>query len=288
MILGFCGIVNRQPVIVSESQAIQEFLAGEGGLLDDARFADLQPYRGHALYPFGHGEQPVKKNVEKLCTLIAAVSSRLQNIPADLHIDASSSSIQAQPTLQNGTLHDVPHDGNCGVWALLQGMNPGVDYLREGGARREEMQVFRAQVADAVDPAIPQAQRDVIVNRIGTPVTGVGDLAHWINTEDFQHFARHLQRPIGVIVAGDGFRFFDTNGDVNVVNDLEAFVALLNRAPDTLVVYQEGVHYQTVTEVHTPGGLTWQLLPPPAPQGPAGGDEHAMGEDDVLLSLGCD
>ncbi|MDR0393407.1 MAG: hypothetical protein LBH52_04225 [Puniceicoccales bacterium] len=292
MILGLWGIVNGQPVIVSESQAIQEFLANEGGLLDDARFADLQPYRHQALYPFGHEEQAfTQENVDKLCTLITAVSSRLQNIPADLHIDAASSSIQAQPTLQNGTLQDVPPDGNCGVWALLQGTNPTVDYLHERDTRMQEMQALRTQVATAVDPVIPQTQRDVIVNRIGTPVTRPGDLAHWINTEDFEHFARHLDRPIGVIVAGDGFRFFERNGAATDPTQLtlETFVRDLNLAPDTLVVYQEGVHYQTVMKMHTPGGLTWQLPSPPAlaPQGPAGGDEHATGRDDVL-SLGCD
>ncbi|MDR0647053.1 MAG: hypothetical protein LBF43_01285 [Puniceicoccales bacterium] len=42
--------------------------------------------------------------------------------------------------------------------------------------------------------------------------------------------------------------------------------------PQTLVVYAEPGHYQTVMEVHTPWGATWQLLPPPvpAPPGPAG------------------
>ncbi|MDR0756015.1 MAG: hypothetical protein LBE99_03840, partial [Puniceicoccales bacterium] len=38
------------------------------------------------------------------------------------------------------TLRDVPHDGDCGAWAVLQGMNPDVDYLHERGARMQEMQ----------------------------------------------------------------------------------------------------------------------------------------------------
>jgi hypothetical protein len=279
MILGFCGTVNGQPVIVSESQAIQEFLAGAGGLLDDARFADLQPYRGHALYPFGHGEQgDTPENVEKLRTLIAAVSSRLQNIPADLHIDASSSSIQAQPTLQNGTLRDVPHDGDCGVWALLQGINPDVDYLGERDTRMQEMIDLRNRVAAAISADDPAA------NRIGTPATAAGDLVHWINTEDFEHFARYLDRPIGVIVAGNGFRFFGADGiGMNPTQfTLENFVEHLNQLPNTLVVYQAGIHYQTVTEVHTPGGLTWQLPPPPAPQDP----EAVLDEDWDTLTFG--
>ncbi|MDR2769692.1 MAG: hypothetical protein LBB19_04050 [Puniceicoccales bacterium] len=183
------------------------------------------------------------------------------------------------------TLQDVPPDGNCGVWALLQGMNPDINYLQGWGARMEEMQDLRAQVATAVDTTIPRVQRDVIVDRIGTPAARPGDVAHWITTEDFEHFARALQRPIGVIVAGNGFRFFDAGGvaDDPTQFTLENFVNRLNLAANPLVVYAEPGHYQTVTEVRAPGGATWSLPPAPAPQAPVD-DEHAMDRDDAL---GC-
>ncbi|MDR1255202.1 MAG: hypothetical protein LBJ78_04250 [Puniceicoccales bacterium] len=178
----------------------------------------------------------------------------------------------AVPTCLHYTLQNVPGDGNCGVWALLQGINPGVNYLGERDARIHEMQELRRLVAARViAPVMLQAKKDTMLDRIRTPATAAGDTAHWIDTEDFQHFARYLQRPIGVIVAGEGFRFFDEHGHAHVANNLEAFVALLT--PNTLVVYQEGVHYQTVTTVHSPTAadplksVTWQLPPPSNPQG---------------------
>ncbi|MDR2396771.1 MAG: hypothetical protein LBD69_02885 [Puniceicoccales bacterium] len=251
------GVRCASGIMASESQAIREFLAGEGGLLDDARFTNLQRYRSQELYPFGHGKQDdTPSNRMILRALIQAVN----NQPID-----------------HSTLRDVPHDGDCGVWALLQGMHPDVDYLHARGAKMEEMQDLRTQAAVGLDPAA--------ANRIGTPAAHPGDLAHWITTDDFQHFARVLERPIGVIVANNGFRlFYDTGAaDTDPTRfNLENFVELLT--PRTLVVYQEGIHYQAVTEVRAPGGITWRLPPPPAPQGPVD-DEHAMGRDDAL---GCD
>jgi hypothetical protein len=140
-------------------------------------------------------------------------------------------------------------------------MHPNVNYFYEGNAKMQEMQELRQQVADRVDSAA--------ANRIGGRAAIPGDPEHWIDTEDFGHFARALRRPIGVIVAGGGFRFFDATGiaDDPTQFTLENFVNRLNIANNPLVVYLELGHYQTVTEVRAPGA-TWPLPPSPAPQAP--------------------
>ncbi|MDR0647291.1 MAG: hypothetical protein LBF43_02530 [Puniceicoccales bacterium] len=136
---------------------------------------------------------------------------------------------------RNFDLIDVPDDGNCGPWAVLLGM-PRMEF------KEEVMLTIRQQAAEM---ARDNGADIGTIYRIQTPNV-------WLDTEDFQHFARLLNRPIAIVVragVNQTYRHFAENGDITdphaIVNE-QAFLTLINQSPNTIVIYQVPGHYLTL------------------------------------------
>ena len=129
-------------------------------------------------------------------------------------------------------VYDVPPDGNCGIWAIMRQLS--VDNFNDD----QIMQQLRNEVAKiaAKDPKAAA--------RIGNP-------GKWIDTEDFKYFARHLGRPIAIVVQEDNnqtYRHYAADGDITdttSITQLE-FLNLINQAANTIVIYQIPGHYQAL------------------------------------------
>ena len=140
-------------------------------------------------------------------------------------------------------LKDVATDGNCGTWALLQALYPEENFI----APTEE--VYRTMVQFRISVANLLKEDNVIKKRIMSKATSVGDLAHWLYTDDFRYFAQAIGRPIGIIVYGDGYRIYEPNGEELIYDNMLMFRMYLNQHHETLTICLIGNHYQAVTSI---------------------------------------
>lgn len=167
--------------------------------------------------------------------------------PVKKRAKLGSDTIESFLTREGYRLQDVPGDGNCGVWALLQAKK---DYLPATTDLDQKMKSLRRDVGMIVPDTDSLAR-----SRISTPAISSGDQSHWINTEDFQYFARHLCQPIAIIVRNPSgeitYRhFLGTEGitDPASIYDESVFWALIAANPDTLILYYSHNHYQAIVK----------------------------------------
>jgi hypothetical protein len=134
-------------------------------------------------------------------------------------------------------LVDVPHDGNCGVWAIMRALGQLPNPTNE-----EKMIALRQQAAVA---AGENGANDGAIRRIQNP-------GAWLDTEDFQHFAMALGRPIAIVVqegVNQTYRHYTATGDITDPHEIEngqAFLNLIGQGPNTIVIYQSPGHYQAL------------------------------------------
>ena len=86
-------------------------------------------------------------------------------------------------------------------------------------------------------------------NRIKNKATSASDLDHWLYTDDFRYFAQALERPIGIIVYGNGYRIYEPNGNEIIYDNMLMFRMYLNQHPGMPILCLAGNHYQAVTAI---------------------------------------
>ena len=247
MIIGFEGTLkNNTKVVVSEAMAVNEFLENDE-LLAKFPSCEYQKFRGQKLYPFGHGiQQGSLENILNLHKLISVTAERKSS-------DSCCGEVLAfdclSTTLKNCTIKDVVGDGNCGVWALMQALNPSENFLEPDEAQKDRMKALRTDAASKVP-----INSTVTKERIATCATNSTDQTHWIATDDFRYFAQLTQvnRPIIIVRFDSTFELYTPTSDATEAQTLDNLESTLQTP--AIMQYKEkpvfllfnGSHYQTL------------------------------------------
>lgn len=184
MVSGLKETINGEEVVISEAKAVTEFLSNEE-LLSDEQFESCREFKYCELYPFGHGiKEATLENVLRLNRLIDLLGGKNDpNTCISLEGDFP----------KNFLVKDVPNDGNCGVWALMQAMDPNKTF----SSPTEEQYIKMAKLrTDASAQSRPEDK-----NRIGCVAANAMDSEHKINPSDFKYFAQlpEIRKPITII-----------------------------------------------------------------------------------------
>ena len=245
MIIGFEGTLkNNTKVVVSEAMAVNEFLENDELL---AKFSECQKFKGQKLYPFGHGiQQETLENILNLHKLISVTAERKSSDSCCREVLAFDC---LSTTLKNCTIKDVVGDGNCGVWALMQALNPSENFLEPDEAQKDRMKALRTDAASKVP-----INSTVTKERIATCATNSTDQTHWIATDDFRYFAQlpEVNRPIIIVKFDSTFEVYTPTGDATEVQTLDNLESTLQT--QAIMQYKEkpvfllfnGSHYQAL------------------------------------------
>jgi len=89
-------------------------------------------------------------------------------------------------------LQDVPADGNCGVWVLLQALYPDQKFIKPTYFQKQNMQRLRLKAASHVPQHQPTHSQIAAGRRIAMSAFCANDLDHWLYTDDFRYFAQAI------------------------------------------------------------------------------------------------
>lgn len=183
-------------------------------------------------------------------TFASSETEKDDDEPVKKRAKLGSDTIESFLTREGYRLRDVPGDGNCGVWALLQAMrHQGRDFSPKLELM-QKMEILRKDVGMIV----PETDIDA-KTRISIPASSVEDVKHWIDTEDFKYFAQYLHQSIAIIVRDPSgeitYRHYSEAGDVtdpaNIPGE-RAFWGLIAINPNTLILYYNHNHYQAIVK----------------------------------------
>lgn len=230
MVSGLKGTINEEEVVISEAKAVTEFLSNEE-LLSNEQFENCREFKNCKLYPFGHGiKEPTLENVLRLNRLIDLLEGKNDpNTCISLEGDFP----------KNFLVKDVPNDGNCGVWALMQAMDPNKTFSSPTEEQYTKMAKLRT---DASAQSRPEDK-----NRIGTVATNAMDSEHKINPSDFEYFAQlpEISKPITIINFNGSFETYNPDG-TQAAGQLSDVIGATEDSQ--IFLLYNGTHYQALTK----------------------------------------
>lgn len=105
---------------------------------------------------------------------------------------------------QTLTLKNVPGDGNCGIWSLLQLMHPEKNYLESLNTNpsQEKEAIVKERQAVANFAKEKGASQDA-TNRISNPGT-------YLDTQDFKYAAQYYKKDIVIYINSEGMSYYET------------------------------------------------------------------------------
>lgn len=154
--------------------------------------------------------------------------------------------IQEAITSENYFIQNVTGDGNCGFYAILQGLNPEQNYesVKQRSEQWEAAARLRRTIAGATDN---ENLQDMTTNAFGTEVNHLG-------FDALPAVARHLaslkNTPRGLVVINSTpteqypmYSYYDEQGEQHSVNNLND--ALKNSNNPVILLFKPG-HWQAV------------------------------------------
>ena len=128
----------------------------------------------------------------------------LSLFPKDLDVKKTKYPESIQIGNQTLTLKNVPGDGNCGIWSLLQLMHPEKNYLEcfnaNSSQEKEDMVTERKNVAD-------------FAKDLGASTEAVERIANngeYLDTQDFKYLAQYYKKDIVICINSNGETYYET------------------------------------------------------------------------------